>query len=864
MKNYFPWEIEPKWQKIWEEKRLFWEVKEGKPKKFYALVEFPYPSGEGLHIGHAFTMSIMDVLARKKKMEGLNVLYPMGWDAFGLPTENYAVRTGIHPTVATEKNTARFRQQMKRLGFAYCWSREINTTDPSYYRWTQWIFIQLFKYGLAYKTQMPVGWCPRCKIVLANEEIVNSCCERCGMEAERRMQSQWLLKITAYADRLIDDLKLVDYPDFVKEAQINWIGRSEGITIDYLVVDENGNPHPEVEKVSCYTTRPDTNFGATFVVIAPEHPILASLVNPKSKAQNPKILAELEEYIKMSKKKSELERTALEKEKTGVFTGWYAINRLTGKKMPIWVADFVILTAGTGIVVGVPAHDQRDFDFAKKYGLEIIPVIKPVKGNWDFSKAPFTEIDGGVVFNSDFLNGLPAAKAIEKIIEYLEKKGWGQRAVNYHLRDWIFSRQHYWGEPIPMVYCERCAKKGITWWDVKKFKVQSSKFKVELDKDFKQRMAGWFPLEEKDLPLELPPVEKYQPTDTGESPLANVKEWVNTTCPHCGGPARRETDTMPNWAGSSWYYLAYIMKGNSKFEIRNSKLFEYWLPVDIYLGGGEHTTLHLLYSRFWHKFLYDIGVVTISEPYHARRQHGVILGEDGEKMSKSRGNVVNPDEVVEKFGADTLRVYLCFMGPYDATMPWSTKGLEGAWRFLNRIWRIYQEGKKIGDKTSPQLLRSLHQTIQKVTNDINNLSYNTAIAAMMSFLNKWSKGDSQLSKEHAGNFLKLLAPFTPHITEELWCSLTKQDTCPEMSINSIHLQAWPEYDPKLVEEEEVTIVIQVNGKVRGQIKVKSEIRNSQSKIEKLAKSEPRVAKYLAGKTPKKVIFVPGKLMNFVL
>ncbi|MGB9706939.1 MAG: leucine--tRNA ligase, partial [Microgenomates group bacterium] len=491
-KNYHPSEIEPKWQKIWEKNRLFWEVEEGKPKKFYALVEFPYPSGEGLHMGHAFTMTIMDVLARKKRMEGANVLYPMGWDAFGLPTENYAIRTGIHPAVATAKNTARFHQQMKRLGFSYTWSREINTTDPAYYRWTQWIFLQFFKHGLAYKAQMPVGWCPGCKIILANEEIVNGRCERCGAEAERRMQKQWLLRITAYADRLIDDLKLVDYPDFVKEAQINWIGRTQGIIIDYPVVDEKGRPCPEVEKVSCYTTRPDTNFGATFVVIAPEHPILASLVN--SKFQIPKSqISEIENYIKMSKKKSEMERTALEKEKTGVFTGWYALNRLTGRRMPIWVADFVVLTAGTGIVVGVPAHDERDFAFAKKYGLEIIPVIKPAKGEWDFSKAPFTEIEGGVVFNSDFLNGLPAAKAIEKISDYLEKKGWGRRAVNYHLRDWIFSRQHYWGEPIPMVWCQKCAKNKITYFrsQLLKNKPKAAVFIDDANLFYAQKKEGW-------------------------------------------------------------------------------------------------------------------------------------------------------------------------------------------------------------------------------------------------------------------------------------------------------------------------------------------------------------------------------------
>ncbi|MGB9911596.1 MAG: leucine--tRNA ligase [Microgenomates group bacterium] len=847
MKPYHPSEIEPKWQKIWEEKKLFWEVEEKAPrdKKFYALVEFPYPSGSGLHIGHAFTMTIMDVLARQKRMEGKNVLYPMGWDAFGLPTENYAIKTGIHPTVATKQNTDRFRSQMKRLGFAYNWEREINTTDPNYYRWTQWIFIQFFKHGLAYKAQMPVGWCPRCKIILANEEIVAGKCERCGTDAERRMQSQWLLRITAYADRLIEDLKLVDYPDYVKESQINWIGRSEGIIIDYPVVDEKGNPHPEKLMVSCYTTRPDTNFGATFIVIAPEHPFLEKLITPENRSQ-------IEEYIKISKKKSELERTALEKGKTGVFTGWYAINRLTGKKLPIWVADFVVLTAGTGMVVGVPAHDQRDFDFAKKYGLEIIPVIKPQKGEWDFSRGAFEEIDNGVVFNSDFLNGLPAREAIKKIIDYLEEKKWGRRAVNYHLRDWIFSRQHYWGEPIPMVYCEKCAQKGISWWDTpegKKFKILNLKFKIE-------NMAGWFPLPEDELPLELPPVEKYQPTETGESPLANIKNWVNTTCPHCGGPARRETDTMPNWAGSSWYYWRYCDPKNNQVPADFEKL-KYWLPVDIYLGGGEHTTLHLLYSRFWHKFLYDIGVVPYPEPYQARRQHGVILGEDGEKMSKSRGNVVNPDEVVEKFGADTLRTYLCFMGPYDATMPWSYQGLEGVWRFLNRIWRIYQQTEKIADKTSEELVTPFHQTIKKVTEDINRLAHNTAISALMEFLNLWQKPKMVLSKKEAGEFLKLLSPFAPYLTEEIWVEILRNEF-------SIHQQPWPKYDPYLIVEKEVVVVIQVNGKVRGQIKIESEKAKIQSEVEKLAKNEPGVVKYFVGKEIRKVIFIPGKLINFVV
>lgn len=873
--NYKPWEIEPKWQKIWEKNKLFWDVEEKTPrtKKFYALVEFPYPSGSGLHIGHAFTMTIMDVFARKKRMEGKNVLHPMGWDAFGLPTENYAIRTGVHPKIVTKRNTDNFRRQMKKLAFSYNWSREVNTTDPGYYRWTQWIFLQFFKHGLAYKAEMPVGWCPSCKIVLANEEIVNGKCERCGTEAERKMQSQWLLRITAYADRLIDDLKLVDYPSYVKEAQINWIGKTQGIIIDYPVVDEEGNSHPQNLVVSCYTTRPDTNFGATFIVIAPEHPLVEKL---KDKNQS-----EIENYIKIAKRKSELERTALEKEKTGVFTGWYALNRLTGKKLPIWISDFVVLTAGTGAVVGVPAHDERDFAFAKKYGLEIIPVIKPAKGSWDFEKAAFTDIDGGVVFNSDFLNGLPAKKAIEKIIQYLEKKGWGRKAVNYHLRDWIFSRQHYWGEPIPMVYCESCAKKGIVWWETEEGKkllknknvqkilistlglttvngkITSASWKLfKESKLFREKfshLAGWFPLPENQLPLELPDIEKYQPTETGESPLASIENWVNTACPHCGGPARRETDTMPNWAGSSWYYWRYCDPKNNKQPADPQKL-KYWLPVDIYLGGGEHTTLHLLYSRFWHKFLYDIGVVPYPEPYKARRQHGVILGEDGEKMSKSRGNVVNPEDVVKKFGADALRTYLCFMGPYDATMPWNTKGLEGSWRFLNRVWRLFYQ--RVGQKTTPSLLRPLHKTIQKVTKDINKLHYNTALAAMMEFINEWVK-NGQLSKEDAGKFLRLLAPFAPHITEELWVEILGNKF-------SIHQQPWPEYKPEFTKEEEVVIVVQVNGKVRGQIKVESKDVKNQSEIEKLAKAQPRVAKYLAGQKIRKTIFVPGKLINFVM
>jgi len=841
--NYRPWEIEPKWQKKWEKKPLHRAVNFGKKKKYYALVEFPYPSGEGLHIGHAFTMTIQDIFARKKRMEGLNVLNPMGWDAFGLPTENYAIKTGIHPAVATKKNTTQFRQQMKRLAFAYNWDREVNTTDPGYYRWTQWIFIQFFKHGLAYKTETPVGWCPVCKIILANEEIVNGKCERCGAEAERRMQSQWLLRITAYADRLAEELDLVDYPDYVKAAQRNWIGRTEGVTIEYPVVGQNLT-------VSCYSTRPDTNFGATFIVIAPEHPLVLKLTASKN-------IGKVRQYIEKAKKKSELERTELKKEKTGVFTGSYALNRLTGKKMPIWVADFVVLTAGTGIVVGVPAHDERDWHFAKRYELEIIPVVKPTDSGskWDFAKSPFTDIDKAKVFNSDFLNGLPALKAKEKIINFLVKKGWGKRAVNYHLRDWIFSRQHYWGEPIPMIYCPACAKKGISWWDTKEgknFKPLFSPKKTGL----RRQMAGWFPVNESELPVRLPEVKKYKPTDTGESPLANIREWVEVACPECASGARRETDTMPNWAGSSWYFLRYIDPKNNQ-ALADPKKLKYWMPVDLYLGGAEHTTLHLLYSRFWHKFLNDIKAVPGKEPYAARRQHGVILGEDGFRMSKSHGNVIAPEKVVKKFGADTLRLYLMFMGPYDATMPWSTKGVEGCWRFLNRVWKLVVKHSQ--EKTAGKnhdLARIMHQTIKKVTEDIEELKFNTAIASIMEFINELMKQPS-LPKKTLEILVLLLAPFAPFMAEELWCEVLGNKY-------SVHQQPWPKYDSKLVKGEIVTIIVQVNGKLRGQVQLPSNQTSKQPEVEKRAKKEANVTRHLEDKKIKKVIFIPRKLINFVV
>lgn len=840
-KNYDPQTIEKKWLGRWEKQGPPPAVDFAKRPKFYALVEFPYPSGEGLHIGHAFTGTILDIFARKKRMEGLNVLYPMGWDAFGLPTENYAIRTGVHPAIATKKNTTQFREQMKPLALAYNWDREIDTTNPQYYRWTQWLFLQLFKYGLAYKKETPVGWCPDCKIILANEEIVGGKCERCGHQAEYRQQKQWLLEITKYADRLADDLNEVDYPDYVVASQRNWIGRTEGIEIDYPVVGSQLT-------LSCYSTRPDTNFGATFIVIAPEHPLVSKLTTKENEEA-------VKAYVEQARKKSELERVELEKEKTGVFTGSYALNRLTGKKMPIWVADFVVLTAGTGIVVGVPAHDERDWQFGRRYRLEMIPVIKPRKGEWDYSKGAYTEIDEGVVFNSDFLNDLPALKAKERVMDYLVKKGWGRRAKNYHLRDWIFSRQHYWGEPIPMIFCSECHQKGITWWETKEGKKFLSKNKLIGTAQKKGDLTGWFPVDEEDLPVELPKVEKYQPTDTGESPLANIKNWVETKCPKCGGAAQRETDTMPNWAGSSWYFLRYCGPTDQKALAERKKL-NYWLPVDLYLGGAEHTTLHLLYSRFWHKFLYDLGLVPGKEPYAARRQHGVILGEDGYRMSKSRGNVIVPGDVVKKFGADTLRIYLMFMGPYESTMPWSTKGLEGCYRFLARVWRIYHQKEKIVGKSDGKLRGELHRLVKKISEDIEALKHNTAIAAMMAFLNSWS-AKGALSKGDAGIFLKLLAPFAPFLAEELWVEVLGNKF-------SLHQQSWPKYEAKLAKEEKVTIIVQVDGKVRGQIEIASGQATKQIEVEKLVKGEKNVARHLEGKKIKKVIFVPGRLINFVV
>lgn len=831
-------------------------------------------------MGHAFTFSLLDVFARKKRMEGFNVLHPMGWDAFGLPTENYAIRTGIHPEVVTEKNTKRFHQQMDRLGLAYSWKREINTTDPEYYRWTQWIFVQLFKNGLAYKAETPVGWCPECKIILANEEIVEGKCERCGAQAERRMQKQWLLRITAYADRLVDDLDLVDYPAAVKISQRNWIGRSEGTRIKFKVQSAK----LKVREIEVFTTRVDTIFGVTAVVVAPEHPLVGEILKNTS-------VKKIKDYVEKSKKKSELERTELTKEKTGVFTGLYCINPVNNESIPIWVGDYVVGSYGGGAVMVVPAHDQRDFEFAKKYNLPIKRVIaKSTKDTsdvgFDSSEVKEAFIDYGILINSAQFSGLTSQEAIKKITRWLTAKKLGKKSVAYKLRDWIFSRQHYWGEPIPMIYCSKCAQKGITWWDTKMVHLRGGTGRQP--RELKE-LAGWFPVAEKDLPVELPEVEKYQPTDTGESPLAKIKDWVEVKCPQCGAVARRETDTMPNWAGSSWYFLRYCDPKN-KTCLADFKKLQYWMPVDLYLGGAEHTTLHLLYSRFWHKFLYDLGVVPGKEPYLCRRQHGIILGEDGEKMSKSRGNVINPDDVVKKFGADTLRLYLLFMGPYDQTMPWSTKGVEGCWRFLNRVWRIAQEyisdGSRLKVETSTEshdfsevngLERLRHQTIKKVTEDIESLKYNTAIAAIMEYVNELSKSKLPITNYQLQTLVLLLAPFVPHLAEEIWQQLkntldggrlkrSKDYDSSEAEKNrwSVHQQPWPKYDPRLVREEIVTIVVQVNGKVRGQVRVQSAKRKAQSEIEKLATQEGNVKKYLQGKKIKKVVFVPAKIINFVL
>ncbi len=801
MNKYDYKEIEAKWQKTWEERGTFHASEDYSKEKFYALVEFPYPSGMGLHVGHPRSYTALDIVARKKRMQGYNVLYPMGWDAFGLPTENFAIKNHIHPAVVTEKNIARFKSQLKSLGLSFDWSREISTTDPDYYKWTQWIFLQLYKKGLAYKKEMAVNWCTSCKCVLANEEVVQGVCERCGSEVVRKTKSQWMLKITEYAQRLIDDLDKVDYIERVKTQQKNWIGRSTGAEVDFATT--------EGDKLTVYTTRPDTLFGATYMVISPEHPAVEQWADRLAN------IDAVRAYRDGAARKSDFERTELNKEKTGVrLEGVRAINPVNDTEIPIFVSDYVLMSYGTGAIMAVPAHDERDWEFAKVFGL---PIIEVVKGG-NVQEAAFTNVETGEMVNSGFLNGLPVADAKVKIVEFLTEKGVGHQKVNYKLRDWVFSRQRYWGEPIPLVYCEKC---------------------------------GWVPLPEDQLPLTLPDVESYEPTETGESPLAKMTNWVNTTCPHCGAPAKRETDTMPQWAGSSWYFLRYMDPHNDK-ALAGKEALEYWSPVDWYNGGMEHTTLHLLYSRFWHKFLYDIGVVPTPEPYAKRTSHGMILGENGEKMSKSRGNVVNPDEIIDTYGADTMRLYEMFIGDFEKAAPWSSTSIKGCRRFLERVWNLFDQVQP-GDAYSEQHEILLHKTIKKVSEDIEGLKHNTAIAAMMSLVNAFY--DKGVNRAEYKALLLLLNPFAPHITEELWSLLGEAGEV-------LSLQLWPQYEESKTVESTVEIGVQVNGKLRSTIRLPLDC--EQEEAVNTALADEKVRNAVAGKQVFKTIVVKNKIVNLVV
>ncbi|OHA73869.1 MAG: leucine--tRNA ligase, partial [Candidatus Wildermuthbacteria bacterium RIFCSPLOWO2_01_FULL_48_35] len=790
--TYDAQQIEKKWQVRWE-KENGWKAKDfsKKPKK-YVLVEFPYPSGEGLHVGHVRSYSALDAVVRKARMEGFNVLYPIGWDAFGLPTENYAIKTGIHPSEATKKNVANFKRQLKSLGLSFDWSREINTTDPRYYKWTQWIFLQLFKKGLAYQAEAPINWCPSCKIGLANEEVVDGSCERCGAKTEQRRLKQWMLKITKYADRLIEDLDKVDFLEKIKTQQINWIGRSCGAEIGFGL--ENSS-----EVLNVFTTRVDTIFGVTAIVVAPEHPLLNKIVVVEQRER-------VESYAIEARRKTEFERTHLEKEKTGVFTGAYCVNPVNGERVSVWVGDYVVATYGGGAVMMVPAHDKRDYDFAKKYGLQ----IKEVVLGGDVQNEAF--VDYGTLINSGQFSGLDSEEAIKKITAWLAEKGFGRKRVHYKLRDWVFSRQHYWGEPIPIIHCEKC---------------------------------GAQPIPEKDLPVELPYVKKYEPTGTGESPLAQITEWVNAACPKCKGPAKRETDTMPNWAGSSWYFMRYADPANNKV-LADSKKLKYWLPVDWYNGGMEHTTLHLLYSRFWYKFLFDIGAAPTPEPYIKRTSHGMVLAKDGRKMSKSFGNVINPDEIVNKYGADTLRIYEMFMGPFDQAIVWNDESVGGVRRFLEKVWRLVDDCRE-NKKSGSEAVKLLHKLNKKVGDGLAELRFNTVVAAFMEFVNFAQQNKKDIGKDSLERLLLLLAPFAPHITEELWLKLGHK--------TSIHQQKWPKYDPKLIAEEKITLIVQINGKMRDKIEVARDITEEEAR--QIVLAGEKVKKWLESKKIRKIIFVPG-------
>lgn len=801
MRQYNPKEIEGKWQGIWEEKGAFHASDDKDKEKFYALIEFPYPSGQGLHVGHPRPYTALDIVSRKRRLEGYNVLYPMGWDAFGLPTENYAIQNKIHPRVVTEQNVARFKKQLQALGLSFDWSREVNTTDPEYYKWTQWIFLKLFEKGLAYKKEMSINWCTNCKVGLANEEVVGGGCERCGSNVVRKQKNQWMLKITEYAEKLINDLDLVDYIERVKIQQKNWIGRSEGMEVDFEITGG--------KKITVYTTRPDTLFGATYMVISPEHPYIEELADH---IQN---MDALLHYREDASKKSEFERTELVKDKTGVkIEGVEAINPASGEKIPVFISDYVMMSYGTGAIMAVPGHDSRDWEFAKAFGL---PIVEVVSGG-NVEEEAYSDTNEGTIVNSAFLNDMEVKEAKEKMSQWLEEKNLGKRKTNYKLRDWVFSRQRYWGEPIPLVHCDDC---------------------------------GWVPVPESELPIVLPEVESYEPTDNGESPLASLRDWVETTCPKCGGKAERETDTMPQWAGSSWYFLRYTDPHNNE-EFSSKENLNYWLPIDWYNGGMEHTTLHLLYSRFWHKFLFDCGIVPTCEPYQKRTSHGMILGDNNEKMSKSRGNVVNPDEVVDEFGADTLRLYEMFIGDFEKSVPWSQNGVKGCRRFLDRTWKL-QDMLKDSTEVTKELESNIHKTIKKVSEDYEHMKFNTAIASMMALVNDFydhgsvTKGDMKI-------FLTLLNPVAPHITEELWQTLGFE--------GMIFETAWAKWDEAKTIDDVVEIAVQINGKVKGQMVIKREA--TVDEVKEQFKGDEKLLELVDGKQIVKEIYVPGRIYNIVV
>lgn len=799
--SYNPKEIEKKWQKIWEDEKAFAATDDYSRPKYYALVEFPYPSGQGLHVGHPRPYTALDIVARKRRMQGYNVLYPMGWDAFGLPTENYAIKNKIHPKIVTKNNVERFKGQLQSLGYSFDWDREVNTTDPNYYKWTQWIFLKLFKAGLAYKSEMPINWCTSCKCGLANEEVVNGVCERCGSVVVRKVKSQWMLKITEYADKLLEGLDSVDYVERVKVSQKNWIGKSTGAEVDFLLKDKE-------DKLTVYTTRPDTLFGVTYMVMSPEHPFIDKY------KENIKNWEDVVSYREMASRKSDFERTELAKDKTGVMLdGLTAVNPVNGKEIPVWISDYVLMSYGTGAIMAVPAHDERDWEFAKKFNMPIIEVVagSPV----DVNEAVYTDVASGTLVNSDFLNGLSVADAKDKIIAFLTEKGIGHKKTNFKLRDWVFSRQRYWGEPIPIVKCEKC---------------------------------GYVALPESELPLELPEVESYMPTDNGESPLAHMTDWVETSCPKCGGAAMRETDTMPQWAGSSWYFLRYTDPTNDK-ELASREALNYWMPVDWYNGGMEHTTLHLLYSRFWHRFLYDEKIVPCPEPYKKRTSHGMILGSNGEKMSKSRGNVVNPDDIVRDYGADTLRTYEMFIGAFDLSAAWSEDGVKGCRRFLERVWKL-QDILTEGDGYSKELEVKMHQTIKKVSNDFENLKYNTAIAAMMALINDFYKKNAVTRGEFM-TLLTLLNPVAPHITEEIWQNIGFE--------GRIYQSIWPDFDESKTIESTIEIAVQINGKTKATMA----IARDEDKDAVIARAKETIADKLTGNVVKE-IYVPGRIVNLVI